>query len=236
MALPKLNTPEYELELPSTGGKIKYRPFLVKEQKLLMMAQESKEQTNIAETMSNVISSCTFNTVDTQQTPLFDIEYIFLKVRSKSVGETQQIRVLCPDDGETYGNVTVNLDEIEVQMTEGHTNEINLTDKIKIIMKYPQLKDMRGLDSIDTTQMEQIFAVMKHCVWEVHDGDKVYNRVDITDKDIEDFIDSFDNQQLESILNFFTTMPKLRHAVKVTNPKTKVESELVLEGLESFLE
>ena len=236
MAFPKLDTPTYSLVLPSTGQEIKYRPFLVKEQKLLMMAQESKEQTNIAETMSNVISSCTFNTVDTQQTPLFDIEYIFLKVRSKSVGETQQIRVLCPDDGETYGNVTVNLDEIEVQMTEGHTNEINLTDKIKIIMKYPQLKDMRGLDSIDTTQMEQIFAVMKHCVWEVHDGDKVYNRVDITDKDIEDFIDSFDNQQLESILNFFTTMPKLRHAVKVTNPKTKVESELVLEGLESFLE
>ena len=236
MALPKLDTPTYSLVLPSTGQEIKYRPFLVKEQKLLMMAQESKEQTNIAETMSNVISSCTFNTVDTQQTPLFDIEYIFLKVRSKSVGETQEIRVLCPDDGETYGNVTVNLDEIEVQMTEGHTNEINLTDKIKIIMKYPQLKDMRGLDSIDTTQMEQIFAVMKHCVWEVHDGDKVYNRVDITDKDIEDFIDSFDNQQLESILNFFTTMPKLRHAVKVTNPKTKVESELVLEGLESFLE
>jgi len=236
MALPKLDTPTYSLVLPSTGQEIKYRPFLVKEQKLLMMAQESKEQTNISETMSNVISSCTFNNINPNQIPLFDIEYIFLKIRSKSVGETQEIRVLCPDDGETYGNVTVNLDEIEVQMTEGHTNEINLTDKIKIIMKYPQLKDMRGLDSIDTTQMEQIFAVMKHCVWEVHDGDKVYNRVDITDKDIEDFIDSFDNQQLESILNFFTTMPKLRHAVKVTNPKTKVESELVLEGLESFLE
>ena len=236
MALPKLDTPTYSLVLPSTGQEIKYRPFLVKEQKLLMMAQESKEQTNISETMSNVISSCTFNNINPNQIPLFDIEYIFLKIRSKSVGETQEIRVLCPDDGETYGNVTLNLDEIEVQMTEGHTNEINLTDKIKIIMKYPQLKDMRGLDSIDTTQMEQIFAVMKHCVWEVHDGDKVYNRVDITDKDIEDFIDSFDNKQLESILNFFTTMPKLRHAVKVTNPKTKVESELVLEGLESFLE
>ena len=236
MALPKLDTPTYSLVLPSTGQEIKYRPFLVKEQKLLMMAQESKEQTNISETMSNVISSCTFNNINPNQIPLFDIEYIFLKIRSKSVGETQEIRVLCPDDGETYGNVTLNLDEIEVQMTEGHTNEINLTDKIKIIMKYPQLKDMRGLDSIDTTQMEQIFAVMKHCVWEVHDGDKVYNRVDITDKDIEEFIDSFDNKQLESILNFFTTMPKLRHAVKVTNPKTKVESELVLEGLESFLE
>ena len=236
MALPKLDTPTYSLVLPSTGQEIKYRPFLVKEQKLLMMAQESKEQTNISETMSNVISSCTFNNINPNQIPLFDIEYIFLKIRSKSVGETQEIRVLCPDDGETYGNVTLNLDEIEVQMTEGHTNEINLTDKIKIIMKYPQLKDMRGLDSIDTVQTEQIFSIMKYCIWEVHDGDKVYNRVDITDKDIEDFIDSFDNQQLESILNFFQTMPKIRHPVKVINPKTKVESELVLEGLESFLE
>ena len=236
MALPKLDTPTYSLVLPSTGQEIKYRPFLVKEQKLLMMAQESKEQTNISETMSNVISSCTFNNINPNQIPLFDIEYIFLKIRSKSVGETQEIRVLCPDDGETYGNVTVNLDEIEVQMTEGHTNEINLTDKIKIIMKYPQLKDMRGLDSIDTVQTEQIFSIMKYCIWEVHDGDKVYNRVDISDKDIEEFIDSFDNQQLESILNFFQTMPKIRHPVKVINPKTKVESELVLEGLESFLE
>ena len=236
MALPKLDTPTYSLVLPSTGQEIKYRPFLVKEQKLLMMAQESKEQTNISETMSNVISSCTFNNINPNQIPLFDIEYIFLKIRSKSVGETQEVRVLCPDDGETYGNVTLNLDEIEVQMTEGHTNEINLTDKIKIIMKYPQLKDMRGLDSIDTVQTEQIFSIMKYCIWEVHDGDKVYNRVDISDKDIEEFIDSFDNQQLESILNFFQTMPKIRHPVKVINPKTKVESELVLEGLESFLE
>lgn len=236
MALPKLDTPTYSLVLPSTGQEIKYRPFLVKEQKLLMMAQESKEQVNISETMLNVISSCTFNDIDVNQIPLFDIEYIFLKVRSKSVGETQEVRVLCPDDNETYGTVKVELDKIEVQMTEGHTNEIILTDKIKVIMKYPQLKDMSNLDSISTVQVEQIFSIMKHCIWEVHDGDKVYNRVDITDKDIEEFIDSFDNKQLESILNFFQTMPKLRHPVKVTNPKTKVESEIVLEGLENFLE
>jgi len=235
MGLPKLDTPTYSLVLPSTGQEVKYRPFLVKEQKLLMMAQESKEKTNIMETMSNIISSCTFNTINPNQVPLFDIEYIFLKIRSKSVGETQEVRVLCPDDGETYTKVKVNLDEIEVQLTEDHSNEIHLTDKIKMIMKYPQLKDMKGLDSIDTTQMEQIFAVMKHCVWEVHDKDKVYNRVDITDKDIEDFIDSFDNQQLESIVKFFETMPKIRHLIKVTNPKTKVESEVILEGLESFL-
>ena len=236
MALPKLDTPTYSLVLPSTGQEIKYRPFLVKEQKLLMMAQESKEQVNISETMLNVISSCTFNDIDVNQIPLFDIEYIFLKVRSKSVGETQEVRVLCPDDNETYGTVKVELDKIEVQMTEGHTNEIILTDKIKVIMKYPQLKDMSNLDSISTVQVEQIFSIMKHCIWEVHDGDKVYNRVDITDEDIEEFIGSFDNKQLESILNFFQTMPKLRHPVKVTNPKTKVESEIVLEGLENFLE
>ena len=236
MALPKLDTPTYSLVLPSTGQEIKYRPFLVKEQKLLMMAQESKEQTNISETMSNVISSCTFNNINPNQIPLFDIEYIFLKVRSKSVGETQEVRVLCPDDGETYGNVTLNLDEIEVQMTEGHTNEINLTDKIKIIMKYPQLKDMRGLDSIDTVQTEQIFSIMKYCIWEVHDGDKVYNRVDISDKDIEEFIESLNAEQFDNVLKFFNTMPKVRHVIEVTNPKTKVKSEVLLEGLQSFLD
>ena len=142
---------------------------------------------------------------------------------------------MCPDDGETYGNVTLNLDEIEVQMTEGHTNEINLTDKIKIIMKYPQLKDMRGLDSIDTVQTEQIFSIMKYCIWEVHDGDKVYNRVDISDKDIEEFIDKLDSNQFKKIEQFFETMPRLRHVVEVENPKTKVKSEVVIEGLANFL-
>ena len=235
MALPKVEVPTYELTLPSRDERIGFRPFTVKEEKVLMIAAESEDENEIFNAVTKVIDMCTFQKINSKSLPLFDIEYIFLKIRSKSVGETQEVRVLCPDDGVTYTKVKVNLDEIEVQLTEDHSNEIHLTDKIKMIMKYPQLKDMKGLDSINTTQMEQIFAVMKHCVWEVHDKDKIYNRVDITDKDIEDFIDSFDNQQLESIVKFFETMPKIRHLIKVTNPKTKVESEVILEGLESFL-
>ena len=236
MALPKLDTPVYILKLPSTQEDIKYRPFLVKEQKLLMMAQESGEDTDLVNIITDIIKSCTFDKIDVNTVPLFDIEYMFLKLRAKSVGETATIRVLCPDDGKTYVNVNVNIDELEVQMIEDHSNIIELTDKIKMIMKYPQLKDMRGLQSISTSQTEQIFSILKHCISEVHEGETIYNRVDVTDKDIEDFIESFSTEQLKSIMNFFETMPKIRKVVNVTNPKTKVESEIILEGMETFLE
>ena len=236
MALPKLDTPVYTLKLPSTQEEIKYRPFLVKEQKLLMIAQEGGEETDLVNTITEIITSCTFNKIDIHEVPLFDIEYIFLKLRSKSVGETATIRVLCPDDNKTYANVNVNIEEIEVQMTEDHTNIIDLTDKIKMIMKYPQLRDMRGLQSLNASQTQQIFSIMKYCISEVHEGEKIYNRVDVTDEDIEDFIESFSTEQLKSIMNFFETMPKIRKVVKVTNPKTKVVSEVTLEGMETFLE
>ena len=236
MGLPKLDTPVYTLKLPSTQEEIKYRPFLVKEQKLLMIAQEGGEETDLVNTITEIITSCTFNKIDIHEVPLFDIEYIFLKLRSKSVGETATIRVLCPDDNKTYANVNVNIEEIEVQMTEDHTNIIDLTDKIKMIMKYPQLRDMRGLQSLNASQTQQIFSIMKYCISEVHEGEKIYNRVDVTDEDIEDFIESFSTEQLKSIMNFFETMPKIRKVVKVTNPKTKVVSEVTLEGMETFLE
>ena len=233
MPLPKLDTPTYSLVLPSTGQTIKYRPFLVKEQKILMMAQESEEDSQMYQVMSDIVKSCTFDEIDTEVSPIFDIEYIFLKLRSKSVGEKTTVRLLCPDDKKTYGQVDVNLDDVEIQMTENHTNVIQLTDKIKLIMKYPLLRDMKNITR--STTGEQIFAVMKHCIWEVHDGETVYNRVDISEKDIEDFIDSFDTSQLEEVMKFFETMPKLRHVVKVKNPKTKVQSEVTVEGLQSFL-
>ena len=236
MALPKLDTPVYTLKLPSTQEEIKYRPFLVKEQKLLMMAQEGGDEKDLIEIISSIISSCTFNNVKVNQVPLFDIEYIFLKLRSKSIGETATIKILCPDDGKTYANVEVNIDELEVQMIEDHSNVIELTDNIKMIMQYPLLKDMRGLQSVNTSQTEQIFSILKYCISEVHEGDKIYNRVDVTDKDIEDFIDSFSTEQLQSIMNFFETMPKIRKVINVRNPKTKVMNEIVLEGMESFLE
>ena len=235
MGLPKLNTAVHILELPSTGEEIKFRPFLVKEQKLLMLAQESENDREIFEAMTSIIKSCTFDKIDTTTAPLFDIEYVFLKLRSKSVGGKTNIRVLCPDDGETYVNKEVDLDKIEIQMTEGHTNIANITDKIKVVMKYPRLVDMRGVEDMGNDSLSQAFTILKHCVWEVHDGEKVYNRVDISEKDIEDFIDSFDTSQLEEVMKFFETMPKLRHVTKIVNPKTKVESEITIEGLQSFL-
>ena len=233
MALPKLDAPVYNLVLPSTGQEIKYRPFLVKEQKLLMIAQESDDDDQLYNTMSSIVKSCTFDLVDASNAPIFDIEYVFLKLRAKSVGETAKLKVLCPDDEETYGIVEVKLDEVDVQMTENHTNVIKLTDTIKLIMKYPLLKDMKSITN--TSSGEQVFSIVKHCIHEVHDGDKVYNRIDITDKDIEEFMDSMNTEQLQMVLDFFQTMPKIRHPVIVTNPKTKVKSEVVIEGIDSFL-
>ena len=235
MALPKLDTPIHTLVLPSTGQEIKYRPFLVKEQKLLMMAQESEEDDQMYHIMSNIVRACTFDKVDADTVPLFDIEYVFLKLRAKSVGETAKLRVICPDDEKTYTELEVNLDNIDVQMTENHTNIVELSDKVKIIMKYPQLKDMKMIGA-DLQGVEQVFSILKYCIHEVHDGQKVYNRIDVTEKDIEDFIESFSTTQLESVINFFDTMPKLRHTMTITNPKTKVKSDIVLEGLQSFLE
>ena len=235
MALPKLNTPTYSLELPSTGEEVKFRPFLVKEQKLLMLAQESENNKEMLDTVVKIVSSCTFNKVDPTHSPLFDIEYVFLKLRAKSVGEKVEVTLLCPDDEETYTTKKINLDKIEIEVDESHSNEIQLTEQIKLIMKYPQMSDMNQINTQDNSQINLVFSVLKHCILEVQDGDTSYQKVDISDKDLEEFIDSFDTEQFEKIMTFFETMPKLREKVEVTNPKTQVTSEIVLEGLESFL-
>ena len=232
MALPKLNTPQHELELPSTGGKIKFRPFLVKEQKLLMMAQESDKEEEISEAVMNIIDSCTTG-IDARKLPIFDIEYVFLKLRTKSVGETAEIKVKCPDDNKTFVDVTIKLDEVAVHMTADHTNVIQLTDNIKMIMKYPLMNDMKGVDFSDG--ITGTFSLISKCVHEIHDGDNIHNRIDMTDIELNDFIDTMDTQQFEKIMDFFNTMPKLRHAITVVNPKTKKKGEVMLEGLDSFL-
>lgn len=235
MGLPKLNTAVHILELPSTGEEIKFRPFLVKEQKLLMLAQESENNKEMLDTVVKIVSSCTFNKVDPTHSPLFDIEYVFLKLRAKSVGENVEVTLLCPDDEETYTTKKINLDKIEIEVDESHSNEIQLTEQIKLIMKYPQMSDMNQINTQDNSQINLVFSVLKHCILEVQDGDTSYQKVDISDKDLEEFIDSFDTEQFEKIMTFFETMPKLREKVEVTNPKTQVTSEIVLEGLESFL-
>ena len=232
--LPKLDTPTYRLTLPSTGGEIEYRPFLVKEQKLLMMAQESEDDQEIVDAVTSLVKTCTFDKVDADNSPMFDIEYIFLQIRGKSVGEKVQLKLICPDDEETTVDTEIDINDISVQMTDGHTNEVQITDTVKLFLKYPVLKDMKGLMT-DANEMEQIFSVLTKCVHEIHYGEQIFSRIDISEKDIDEFIDQLTTNQFEGITNFFDTMPKLRHVISITNPKTKVKSEVVVEGLASFL-
>ena len=232
MALPKLNTLTYELELPSSGEKLKYRPFLVKEQKALMIAQESEDDKLIENTFAQIINDCVFDDVDPYTMPMFDIEYLFLRIRGKSVGEKVKLNLLCPDDEKTRVDVEVNLEEVDIQMSEEHTNIIKLTEDINIIMKYPCLKDMAGFD--DTGEVSSIFDMIKRCIFEVHDGETVYNKVDISEKELDDFIDSMSTENFEHVTKFFETMPKLYHEVEVKNPKTKKKNKIPIEGLQSF--
>tara|TARA_R100000008_G_C3533687_1_gene140752 strand:+ start:114 stop:818 length:705 start_codon:yes stop_codon:yes gene_type:complete len=232
MALPKLNTATYELDLPSTGEKLKYRPWLVKEQKILLMAQEGENEKEIESAFANIISECTFGSIDPYENPMFDLEYIFLHLRSKSVGEKITINVLCPDDEKTRVDVNIDLAEVGIQMKEDHTNVIQLTDKISMHMRYPTLSDTKGLE--DKQQTAQIFQTIKNCVHEIHDGDTIHNKVDMSDKDLDEFIDSMSQENFDKLSNFFDTMPKLQHIVKVKNPKTKKVSEVPIEGLQSF--
>ena len=235
MALPKLDTPTYELEQPSTGEKIKYRPFLVKEQKVLMMAQESQDDKQIRDALASLVSSCTFQSVDPYEIPMFDIEYFFLRIRGKSSGEKIELNLLCPDDNETRVKKTINLEEISVNMKVGHTNELNITDKIKMIMRYPTLNDMLDID-VEKENTEDVFSLIKRCVWEIHHDEKVYNKVDISDKELEEFIDSLTADQFEKITDFFDTMPKVQHSVEVMNPNTKKKGEVVIEGIQNFFD
>ena len=233
MALPKLNTPTHKLVLPSTGDEITFRPFLVKEQKLLLMAQQNDNENEIVDNVVQIINNCTG--LDTSNLPVFDVEYLFLKIRAKSVGDIVQLSIKCPDDEETFADVTVDLDEVGVQIDESHSNIVNITDDIKMIMKYPQMTDIK-LNNVNTTETESVFEILKKCILEVHNGDEIINSIDMKPEEISEFIDSLNTQQFESIMQFFNTMPKVRHIVEVTNPKTKVTGEVLLEGLQSFLE
>ena len=235
MALPRVNNPTYTLELPSTGKEIKYRPFLVKEQKVLMMAQDTKNESELANAMGQLVSACTFGEIDADSSPMFDIEYIFLKIRTKSVGSNVKLNVTCPDDGETQVQVELDLDDVVVNMLDDHTNEAQITDDIKIIFRYPVLRDIANLKE-HSNDVDRIFHVLGKCIDEIHFGDDVYRKSDMTENDINDFIDQLSSLQFEKLSEFFNGMPKLRHIIQVTNPKTKKKSEVVLEGLESFLE
>ena len=235
MALPKLETPTYELEQPSTGEKVKYRPFLVKEQKTLMMAQESEDVSELKNALASLINNCTFEKIDPYKIPLFDVEFFFLRIRGKSVGDKLDISLLCPDDNKTRVNKSINLEDIGVTMKVGHTNEVKITDKIKIVMRYPTLNDM-DVNFEGIIDSNDVFSMIKRCVYEIHDGEKVYNRVDISDSELDEFIETMTGDKFAEVMEFFDTMPKVQHSIEVINPKTKKKGEVILEGLQSFFD
>ena len=232
MALPKLSTLTYELTLPSTGEQLKFRPFLVKEQKTLLIAQESEDDKQIQDAFAQIIDACTFGEIDAYTMPMFDIEYVFLQLRGKSIGEKVKLNLLCPDDEKTRVDVEINLEDVGIQMVEEHTNIIQLTDDISVIMKYPTLSDMSGFG--DAGEVTSVFTMMKRCINEIHDKETIYNKVDISEKDLDEFIDSMSTENFQNFSAFFETMPKLQHMVTVKNPKTKKKNEVLIEGLQSF--
>ena len=237
MALPKLTTPTYELEIPSTDAKIKYRPFLVKEEKILMMAMESKKNPDIVQAVKDIVSECTFNKIDLSDLPMFDVEYIFLQIRSKSVGEISKLKLLCPDDEKTYVDIELNLDDVKVQVGEDHTNKIELDKGMGMIMRYPTIDSFSetGIKDINPGNMLDVIST---CILQIYEeeGKKTYDPKDQTKKELTEFIEQLNTKQFREVQKFFETMPKLKHEITITNPKTKKESKVTLTGLNDFFE
>ena len=231
MSLPVINTPTYEVEVPSTKETLKYRPFLVKEEKILLMAMEEEDQKHMVNAVRTIVDNCTFKTLEIKKMPMFDLEYVFLNIRAKSVGEVASVKVLCDDDGETYAEVDIPLDKIQVKFQKDHTNLINLTDDIKIEMAYPTFEMLDGVDENDT---KGIFDLIGKCVERVIDGETLHERADFNKKELTDFLDSLNTKQFAEVQKFFETMPKLSHDVEFTNPNTKKKHKKTLEGLNSF--
>ena len=237
MPLPKIATPTYELELPSTGATIRYRPFLVKEEKVLVIALESEDNKQITNAIKAVLKSCILSKgIKVESLPTFDIEYLFLNIRGKSVGEDLDVNIICPDDNKTQVPVTIALDEIEVQKDENHTNKIKVDESIMMEMRYPSLDQFikNNFDFNDKNMMDQSFDLIATCIDKIYTEEEVWAAADCTKKEMKDFLEQMNSNQFKEIESFFETMPKLSHSVSVTNPKTKVKSEVVLEGLASF--
>jgi len=239
MPLPKINTPTHELVLPSTGKKIKYRPFLVREEKILVMAMESEDMKQITTAIVDILNNCILTRgVKVEKLSTFDIEYLFLNVRSKSVGETVEVNVTCPDDGETQVQMEIDIDSIKVQKDKSHKSTVKLDDNLSMKLKYPSLNEFIGnnFDASDTTRSEvtQSLDMIISCIDMIYNEEESWSATDSTKKELSEFIEQLNTKQFKEIEKFFATMPKLSHTIKIKNPNTKVESEVVLEGLASF--
>ena len=237
MPLPKIATPSYELELPSSGKTIKYRPFLVKEEKVLVIAMESEDTKQITNAIKAVLKSCVQTKgIKIEALPTFDIEYLFLNIRGKSVGEELEVNIICPDDGETSVPVMIALEDIQVEKLDDHSPQIKLDSKLMMEMKYPSLAEFikNNFDFSEGNVMDQSFDLIASCIDKIYNEEEVWATADCTKKEISTFLESMNTAQFKEIEKFFETMPKLSHKVKITNPNTKVESEVVMEGLSSF--
>ena len=237
MPLPKIATPTYELTLPSTGKAVQYRPFLVKEEKLLVIALESEDNKQITTAIKAVLKACVLTKgIKVESLPTFDIEYLFLNIRGKSVGEELEVNIICPDDETTEVPVTIDLDDIQVQRDDAHSNKIKLDDTLMMEMKYPSLDEFikSNFDFSDKNQMDQSFQLIASCIDKIYTEDEVWATADCTKKEGNEFLEGMNSNQFKEIEAFFTTMPKLSHTISVTNPKTKVKSDVVLEGLAAF--
>jgi hypothetical protein len=236
MPLPKLSVPEYELELPTTKEKVKYRPFLVREEKILFMAMESQDEKEMVNAVKSIIKNCTNIKRKVEELATFEIEYLFLKIRAKSVGESTNFMVTCPDDGETQVEVKINLDEIELEMDDNHSRKIMLDDSVGVLMKYPSLDTFvkLNLSTEDTPSMDNMFELAATSIEQIFSGDEVWEAKGTSKKEILEFLEGMNNEQFQLIQSFFETMPKLKKVLNVKNPKTEVVSEVVLEGLASF--
>lgn len=236
MTLPKLSTPTYELVVPSTNKKIKYRPFLVKEEKILLLAMETEDESQMANAVKTILSNCI-------QTPrfkvdnlaLFDIEYIFLNIRGKSVGENVDLKITCPDDEVTTVDIQIDLDEITVEKQEDHSNIIKMNDDVSVVMKYPSMDLFIKNNMADSSSdVDDVFEIASMCIDQIVDGEEVYEASNCSKKEINEFLEGMDTKQFLKVQKFFETMPKLSHTVSVTNPNTNVTSAVVIEGLASF--
>lgn len=234
MSLPKINVPLHELTIPSTGKKVKYRPFVVKEEKLLLIAMESEDKTDITNAIIQIINNCLQSKIDVEELSTFDVEYIFLNIRAKSVGEVLEFSITCPDDGETQVEVEVNIDDIKVDIDKNHKDTIDLENGYFIKMKYPTMKYIMTKKDDAKNIVESTFEYAVECIDQIYNDEEVWTAADSTKKELSDFVENLNSKQYQKIQDFFNTMPKLKHVVPITNPKTGVKSDVTIEGLANF--
>ena len=234
MALPTITTPTYTFKQPSTGEEIEYRPFLVGEEKILLMAMETDDEAQIYPAILKLVNACTNGKMGKKKDAMFDIEFAFLRIRGKSIAESIELTLTCPDDGETEVEYTLNTEDVEVLVDDAHSREIELNEDFNLVMRYPNVKDTLDAEKI-TSDTEKTFFIIKNCIDIVHYKDETYNRVDLSNKELDEFFNSMTQAMFETVQEFFTSMPKLKHEIEVENPNTKVKSTILLEGLADFL-